>query len=311
MRSFLGEFPEVDPERGTFRVKPEEEARFDLDFPAPRPSGVVGTLRVNGEPRQGVRVSLLPQTRRTPLEATSDERGEFRFRLDRGGDFEVRLVLPGFEVSRRVTVPHGSEATVPLDLEAGAVRGVVADRNGNPLALRVRLERPVPLPAEPPPAYGKEDIEPWAEAAAASSDASGKYAFPEIAAGTYRALVYDVEARYAFGASDPFEVRARGAFEVPPIFVPREAPLRVTVKGPEERPPFASVRLKAAPGTPPLPRRFFQWLGDGSVVVHGLPPGPLLVQLHVYGPWEAPEQRLVLPEDGSETAILFEVKRKE
>ncbi|MGH7149450.1 MAG: hypothetical protein ACREIU_02065, partial [Planctomycetota bacterium] len=311
VRSFLGEFPEPDGAKGIVRVKPEEEARLDLDLPALRPSAVEGAVRVNGKERMGVRLTLAPAVGGRPMDASTDEEGQFRFRLDRGGEFDVRLSLPGFEASRRTSVPHGATVSTPFDLEAGSVRGAVVDRSGNPLALRVRLERPLPPPAEHHPAFGKEDVEPWEEALGGASGADGAFSFPEAAAGTYRILAHDVEARFAFAASDPFEVRPREEVVVPPVVVPREAPLRVTVRSPEGKPPFASVRLLAVPGAPPLPRRFFQWTGDGSILVHGLPPGPILAQLHAYGPWEAPEQRITLPEDGTETAIVFEVRKKE
>jgi hypothetical protein len=312
-RSFASEFPGKDLREWPHKViVPLGSVQTcDIAIEAYRRSWLRGIVRVNGRPREGVNLTLGDAGGAVSLDGRTDTQGRFGFDLDRGGAFTLRLSAAGIAESRKVEVPDDSSLDMNLDVFAGSVRGLLLDPAGRPRKLRVRLERRRPDVAVPPRRNLRgEDEDPYESLAEVESDAEGRYSFETVPTLPCRVYVTDPAGVAADAASKPFTLGTGERKELAPIVVPPSAGIRVTVTSDEGKAPFSAVRVLAPPGAPELPKTWFVWTGDGNVLIRGVRPGPVLLQLHVYGPFEAPDQTVVLPSDGTETAVTFAVKRK-
>src|SRR4030095_16132265 len=118
--------------------------------------------------------------------------------------------------------------------------------------------------------------------------------------GRHRVLVFDPARRFASVASEPFEMTPDGPTAVASLIVPRAAPLRVTAREPDARPATGRVTVRAAADGTPLAHLAQAWLfpSDEGVVMHGLPPGPVVVSLSGFA-----EKTISLPATGQATEI--------
>jgi len=301
------EWPRVEFEAPPLvvRVGEKEEVRFDLALPRMRPTGLEVSVAVNGNASPGSRVDLVGAGGEFVGAATTDEGGVARFRLERGGSFQLRIVGAGFRESKSIEVGDGTAERIDLQYACGGASGVLLGPGGRGLALRVDLERVVD---------GAEDVSPEERiCAAVLADAEGKFAFRDVVPGIYQAVAYDPSQGHATVGVGPFEVRAGEETQLPATAVPEEAPLRITLRSATGKFPFASAKIRAAPGEPPLPRPVVAWIPAGDALVRSLAPRRLVVELVLYGPWraDATEREVALSSDGTEISVAFEVEKTE
>ncbi len=301
-RSIAAEWPPRDAMGGRFvaRVAAEgEPAPAALDVPRPQERAIEGSVWIDGAPAAGVLVRAIPfdGVAGAATDATAAD-GRYRLPVRRAGDWRLEVLGPGFRETRRVAVAHGQSRTIHFDLAPGSIAGTLVAGDGAPLpGLRVALQR----------ARGKEREPLWSWIGPeTSSDARGAFALPSVAPGRYRLLVTDPARARATLALPPMDLVEREERALPPIVVPREAPLRVSA-GPANGSPGTGRVWVLAPDGAPLPAHLVQaWLwptGDGFVL-HGLPPGTWIVRLL---PFE--DVTVSLAADGSETHLRFEKLR--
>ncbi|MBI3817635.1 MAG: carboxypeptidase regulatory-like domain-containing protein [Planctomycetes bacterium] len=312
LRNFQNEMehPEWDQEiqktwQWVVDVPPEGAATLDIDLAAPRYAFVKGTITVNGEPRPGLSVSIYSDRGGDWRSDMSGADGKFSFKMNKSGDYNLQMNGDGFNENRKVSIAEGENREINFDLVSGGIEGSITDPSGQPLALRVKLERKRVKRAENDGSYD------WYEAPEQLTKADGSYAFPEVVAGMYRVVVNDYQHRYATIASAGFTVGPKEKYPVPQLRIPLAAPLVVTAKTADGKPVNGNVTVVASPGSDPLAKRSSAWLGRGSSKLQSLRPGPVIIRFQPQGGYTCDPQAVTLPGDGSTTTITFECKKRE
>lgn len=281
-----------------------------------------GEIRVNGEPRAFGRLGL----RKKPSASTlitaaplapeiviADSRGRYRAVLEGGGTFEFSLFDAALRATQEFVFEEGSTQTVDFAVEAGSVSGriIAARPSSGPMRAvlegeltdeesRLRRANPSNL-----------DDTPWATRSEAAIAEDGRYEFPDVVVGRYRVALDDLSRGLARVASEPFTLTLAGV-EVPPLEAPPATTLQLVLQKDEsvtERVPFASAKVVAAEGSPPLARTFVGWFVGSEAKVDGLPPGKVRVELIVFGKWNAvAPQEITIDPDAPEHRLTFTVE---
>lgn len=313
IRAYWNETPQPNfnpdaptPWRWVVEVPPEGAAEILVDVPELRPSALYGSVVINGQGRAGVHLWVHGMRENFWRSETTDAEGKFRVKLDKGGEFWVNLHGEGFNEGRKAVVAEGEEQEMRFTLTTGGLEGSVADRAGRGVAVRVQLRRQREAASN-----GGESWS-WDDSLEMNTKADGTFSFPEIPAGTYQVIATDSKRKLATAASAKFIVGFKERYTVPTLVVPPATPLRVRARNAEGKPAGGRLTITAAPGAAPLAQPYRGSIGkSGATRVHGLPPGPVLVQLKPNGAFAPVDQVVTLPDDGSTTTIDLELKPKE
>lgn len=185
---------------GTVQVNAGEEAVLDLELPRGR--ALTGRVLLDGRPLPGAQVIGLPSDGyQDPLDR------EARTMTRHDGSFALRGLRPGrlFLMVHDKAIVHSESLVLSADREvtveilSGRLSGHVLAATGEPIE-----ETTISLRREP-------ELGDWSQAAQASTDETGAFDIPRLAAGSYRITV----TREGFGpAEQTVTVTPGGAAEV-------------------------------------------------------------------------------------------------
>jgi Carboxypeptidase regulatory-like domain len=308
------------------RVTVLDTAALELDVPLTFIAR--GTLRglvtVNGEPRGGARIAIRRKSM-SPLAAPlaggaetleSDSKGAYRAVLEGGGTYEIALMDGALRKGFEFEYEAGADRTLALAVEAGGVFGRFVPQTTTEGQLRAVLEGEITPEEDQIRRANPSNVDdtPWVSRAEAIVEADGTFAFPEIAAGRYRVAFEDLSRTLARVASEPFALGAGQRVTVPNLVVPPAATLALVLSKAEsvtERLPFASAKVTAADGAPPLPRTFVGWFVGSEAKIDGLPPSKVKVELIVFGKWKQPAPQTIEIAPGATPTLEFAVKPRD
>lgn len=320
---FRGWIDALDVKDSPNRANALDAGQLHLDVATSFPvRGVLeGAVTMNGSPRPHARLGLRKKPAKGSLSpepaaaqiVIADSRGRFRVVVEGGGEFELALFDASLRAERTITFEEGSRAEVVFALEAGSITGKIVAATPSAGPVRVALESPITAEEDRMRRANPSNLDdtPWVSRAEAAVGDDGVYRFADVTTGHYRVALEDVSRTLARVASAPFDLTVDGV-EVPPIEAPRGHTLVLTMDKAEsvtERFPFASAKVVAADGQPPLDRTFVGWFVGSEAKVEGLPPGRVRVELVVFGKWKpvAPQEITIDPA-GPDARLTFTVE---
>lgn len=297
-RFVRNEWPDFKNLSWEFGVELDRESavgHVDLALPAEAVRTVSGTVYKNGVPRAGAIVTLESRSAEPRAIATkTNPSGEYVIStFDKGAH---RLIVTDSEFCevRHISIEEDQSRRIHFDVSPCAIRGTVSDANGEPAGVFIVLQ----IHRDP----AREFL--WQPALVETfTSADGSFHLTAPRPGTYRLLLFDPRHHLASIATDPFTTDGKTDYKIPPILLPRAAPVRIRAGLLDGSPGSGRVSIEAADPATPIAHLAQFWLFPSveGIVVHGLPPQKLRFQCL---PFE--DQIVTLPSDGSMTSIIFD-----